>query len=205
MNEFRSSIFDAVVGKLTRNIVLLFVLWLTSSIVNYSALIPFEIGFWTVVMAYLFLFIIQIFITNNDLIIEGDEIIIHPSLFKSLREKRFQKDEISKIIFKDEWSESFMNNRPTSIIRFVIVHFILMLFIPWEYKWITISTKNNQNFKYFFFGLNYDFHDNAEEVLFEDMFIELAKRNINVQWKSTKVEYFKGIQESADEILSGKW
>jgi hypothetical protein len=201
MNEFKSSIFDSIMAKVIRNVMLILILSLTSLIIDYSELIPIQIGFLGIIIIYLSLFIIQIFMTNNDLIIDEKEIIIQSSMFGGIRRKAFKKEEILEITFKDEWSETFMNNQYDSIIRYVILEFILMWFIPWEYKWIEITTKYNRKFKYYFFGMNYDFYDNSQEILFEDMFVELAKRNIRVKWKSTKDVYFKGIQERADEIL----
>lgn len=76
-----------------------------------------------------------------------------------------------------------------------------MWFIPWEYKWIQIKTKNNKKFRYYCFGMNYDCYDNDKEILFEDLFLALAKRNIVVKWNDTKDSYFKSIQEKADTIL----
>ena len=201
MDEFKSSIFESIISKGIRNGMLIFILYITSSIINYAELIPFQIGFWGIIIIYVFLFILQIFYTNSDLKIEEKEIIIQSSLIKGGRKKKFKKDEIKEIIFKDEWSETFMNKKYNSIIRIVFVDFFLVWFIPWEYKWIQIETNKNQRFKYYFFGMNYDFYDNAGEVLFEDMFIELAKRNIKVRWNSTKDIYFEGIQERANEIL----
>ncbi|MEZ5044711.1 MAG: hypothetical protein R2828_32745 [Saprospiraceae bacterium] len=201
MNEFKSSIFESIISKGIRNGMLIFILYLTSSIFNYAELIPFQIGFWGIVIIYVFLFILQIFYTNNDLKIEDKEIIIQSSLIKGMRKKKFQKDEIREILFKDEWSEPFMNKKYDSMVRYIFLNFFLMWFIPWEYKWIQIETNKNQRFRYYFFGMNYDFYDNSEEVLFEDMFMELAKRNIKVRWKSTKDIHFEGIQERANEIL----
>ena len=201
MNEFKSSIFESIISKGIRNAVLIFILYLTSSVIDYSELIPFQLGLWEITIIYLFLFLVQIFLTNNDLRIEEKEIMIQSSLVKRLRYKRFKKDEIEEIIFKDEWGERFINKKYASIIRYVILNFILYWFIPWEYKWIKIKTKNKQQFKYFFFGMNYDFYSNSEEILFEDMFVELAKKNIKVKWQSTDDIYFKGIQERADEII----
>ena len=201
MNEFKSSIFEATLAKGMRNAMLIFILYLTSSIINYSELLPFQISIWTIIIIYLLQFVIQIFLTNNDLRIENKEIIIQSSMFKGLRKRKFKIDEISEIIFKDEWSESFMNNHYTSIFRFIILHFFLMWLIPWEYKWIEIRTNKNQKFKFYFFGMNFDFHDNSDEILFEDMFTTMANKKIKVKWKSTKDKYFKEMQKRVDEIF----
>ena len=201
MNEFKSSIFESVISRGIRNGMLIFILYLISLMIDYSELIPFQIGLWGIIIIYVFLFILQIFYTNNDLKIEGEEIIIQSSLIKGMRKKKLKKDEIREIIFKDEWSEEFMNKKYDSIVKYIFLYFFLMWFIPWEYKWIQIETNKNQRFRYYFFGMNYDFYDNSEEVLFEDMFMELAKRNVKVKWKSTKDIYFEGIQERANEIL----
>jgi hypothetical protein len=201
MNEFNSSIFEPIISKGIRNGMLILILCLTSSIIDYSALIPFQVGLWEIAIIYIFMSVFQICYTNSDFKIEENEIIIQSSLIKGVRKKRFKKEEIKEIIFKDRWSETFMDKKYGSIVRYIFLNFFLMWFIPEEYKWIQIETDKNKRFRYYFFGMNYDFYDNSEEVLFEDMFIELAKKNIKVRWNSTKNIYFEGLQKNANEIL----
>lgn len=201
MNEFNSRIFEPIISKGIRNGMLILILCLTSSIIDYSALIPFQVGLGEIAIIYIFMSVLQICYTNSDLKIEENEIIIQSSLIKGVRKKRFKKEEIKEIIFKDQWSETFMDKKYGSIVRYIFLNFFLMWFIPEEYKWIQIETDKNKRFRYFFFGMNYDFYDNSEEVLFEDMFIELAKKNIKVRWNSTKNIYFEGLQKNANEIL----
>lgn len=201
MNEFKSSVFDSIFSKGIRNAGQMVILYLICWMTDYSGLITFQRLLLGIAGFYVPLAFIQIFLTNNDLIIEEEEIIIRSSLFKGIRKKRFRKEEIEEIIFKDEWSETFMSRNYPSIIRLAILYLALFWIIPPEYKWIKIKTKSKKEFKYYFFGMNYDFYDNTKKVIFEDIFIELAKRNIKVKWKSTKNSYFKGIQEKGDEIF----
>ena len=171
INEFKSNIFETIVAKGMRNAIQIFILLVSSTVINYSELLHFEISIWAIIIIYLFQFVIQIYLTNNDLLIKDKEIIIQSSMFKGIRKRQFSIDEISEVIFKDEWSESFMNKRNTSLLRFIGLDYFLMFLIPYEYKWIEIRTNKNQKFKYYFFGINFDYYDNTNEVLFEDMFI----------------------------------
>ena len=200
INEFKSNIFETIVAKGMRNAIQIFILLVSSTVINYSELLHFEISIWAIIIIYLFQFVIQIYLTNNDLLIKDKEIIIQSSMFKGIQKGKFSIDEIQEIIFKDDWSESFMNKCYTSLLRFIVLDYFLMFLIPYEYKWIEIRTNKNQKFKYYFFGINFDYYDNTNEVLFEDMFITMANKNIKVKWKSTKDLYFKKLQEGADKI-----
>ena len=189
-------------NKGIRNSIFFFILFLSSSFINYAELIPWQISTFEMIIVYLLLFVIQIFLTNNDVIIHEEKIIIQSSLFKNLRKRKFKIEAISEIIFKEDWTESSnKKSRFKTVLRFILNYFILMWFIPWEYKWIQIKTKDNKKFTYYCFGINYDFYENHKETLFEDLFLELAKRNIVVKWKSTNDIYFKGIQDKANKIL----
>ncbi|NHN26274.1 hypothetical protein FIA58_011350 [Flavobacterium jejuense] len=174
MIEFKCNIFDSIFSKGLRNFMLVWVLYLSSSFINYSEFIPSQIGVFEIVIIYLLLFVIQILLTNTDLILDEEEIVIQSSLFKGLRKRKFKIEHISEIIFKEEWTESSnKRSRFKTVLRFILNNFILMWFIPWEYKWIQIKTKNNEKFRYYFFGTNYDCYDNDKEILFEDLFLEL--------------------------------
>ena len=201
MNEFKCNVCDPIFSKGFRNFMVVWVLYLSSSFINYSEFISSQISIFEIVIIYLLLFVIQIFLTNNDLIIDEEEIVIQSSLFKGLRKRKFKIEDISEIIFKEEWAEpSKGKSYFTIIMNYILINFIVIWFLPWEYKWIQIKTKDNKKFRYYFFGMNYDCYDNYNEILFEDLFIALAKRNIVVKWNSTKEMYFKSIQEQADKI-----
>lgn len=202
--KFKCNLGDSIIAKIIRNFMLLVVFLMISDIADFTIKIPFNISLLTALIIYFISFVLYIYLTNNDLSITNKSLLIRPSIFSNTKNRVFKKDEIRKIVFKDEWSESFMRNQHNSMIvsitRLLTLYFFIHSIIPWDYKWMQIITKNGQTFTYYFFGLNYDFYDNSEEILFEDMFLELAANNIRVEWKSTEDNYFRAIQKKADKI-----
>ena len=163
MNQFKSNVTDTILNKGIRNSIFFFILFLSSSFINYAELIPWQISIFEMIIVYLLLFVIQIFLTNNDLIIHKKEIVIQLSIFKSLRKRKFKIEDISEMIFKEDWTESSnKKSRFKTTIRFLLNNFILMWFIPWEYKWIQIKTKENKKIIYYCFGMNHDFYENQK-------------------------------------------
>ena len=200
MNAFRSHVLGTISMKVMRNMMLLFPLFVASFFVDLSGFIPIEIGLWEVGLAYFALLIIQAFYTNNDLLIEGERIVVQASFFSGLRRKQFHVLEIEEIVFKEDGREPSPKDQPESFTKYLWTEWLLFWLIPPEYKWIQIKTKHGQLYPYFFFGIPYDYYEQSGDLFFENMFLELAKRNIKVRWQSTEDTHYAGLQEKADGI-----
>lgn len=85
----------------------------------------------------------------------------------------------------DEW---FKKTRYRFILD-ILYQFSLGIFIPIEYKWIRLETKGEQ-IRIFCFGLEFDYYDNSDDVLFEDLKLEMKKRGISTKWTKTDDPYF---------------
>jgi hypothetical protein len=164
-----------------------------------------RIGLIEIIICYLCFLFVQIFFTNNDLSIKKKTLTVQSTLFDGIRHRTFEKNQIKEIIFKDEWASRLQGgNNWWSSILLMLLTFVIGLFIPPDYKWLTIVTKDNKRYTYYFFGIEYDYYDNAGDLLFEDVFRETAKSGVRVRWRSIKDDYFKHLQKNADRILSEK-
>lgn len=189
INRFKCSIFDSIMAEVGRVFIMLVYLFIIYQFCPIYVTECFVIGW----LIYIISIPVRLFFTNNNLLIREDEIVVQSTLLYGIRKKTFKIDKIKEIIFKEEWSEAY-----PATIQFLM--FSLPVF--WEYKWIKIINKDGSKFSYYFFGMNYDFYENANESLFEDMFIELAREDIAVRWKSVKDPYFKALQDTADKLRS---
>ena len=165
-----------------------------------------RIGLIEIIICYLCFLFVQIFFTNNDLIIKKKTVAIQSTLFDGVRHRTFEKNQIKENIFKEEWEwESRLGgDNWWSFVPLIILTSFTALFFSPDYKWLTIVTKDNRRYTYYFFGIEYDYYDNAGDLIFEDVFIETAKSGVRVRWRSIKDDYFKHLQKNADRILSEK-
>ncbi len=83
--------------------------------------------------------------------------------------------------------DAFLGKNYSSVLKFLFVHCVVMMIIPWDHKWIKITLENGEIYKYYFYGLEWDYHENSEEVLFEDMFMALSRKGYKVKWKSDNI------------------
>lgn len=163
-----------------------------------------RIGILEIIIGYLCFLFVQIFFTNNDLIIKKKTVTIQSTLFDGIHHRTFEKNQIKEIIFKEEWESRLEGNTWWSFVLLMLVTFLRGVIIPLDYKWLTIVTKDNRRYTYYFLGIEYDYYDNAGDLLFEDVFIETAKSGIRVRWKSIEDDYFESLQTTANRILSEK-
>lgn len=195
--EFRSNIPKAVMSRLLRLFNMIIILFIIDQIFNFSDFIISIVSIKNLVFIYGMLFILQLVISNSDLLISKNSLEIKLSILGKFSWKRIQKKTISEIIFKDDWTESYTSKYGKSIVIYTLIQ-ICTSILPWDYKWIEIRFKNGESRKYYFYGMDYDFYDNSDDVLFEDMFLELARRNVKVRWKSINDGYFRDLQARAD-------
>lgn len=203
--EFKSNVLNTALIRLLGSAMILLIFFAVSFIFDCTEYL-LNLNSWVIIVLIIIcigLFIWRLFSVNNDLIISNSQVKIHSSLFNGVRNRTFEKDDILLIIFKEQWQESFMANYSCSLLR-SITRELVSFFVSSDYKWIEVVTKNNQSHRYYFFGMDYEWYDNYDEILFEDMFLTLARSGVTVKWRWSENEYFKSIQEQADTILSSK-
>ena len=71
----------------------------------------------------------------------------------------------------------------------ILYQFSIGLFIPYEYKWVKISAKK-KSVIIPCFGLEYDYHDNADDFLFEDLKLLFSAKGVKTKWTKNNDPYF---------------
>ena len=120
-------------------------------------------------------------LTNNDFKFFRDRVEISPSVLNFRKTKKIEYKKITKVIVKHEAREHPIKEWLMCIV---------FLFIPMiEYKWVKIITAE-RTYTFFCFGLEYDYYDNHDDILMEDLFNAFAGRVPNTSWTKTDDPYF---------------
>ncbi|SKC88349.1 hypothetical protein [Ohtaekwangia koreensis] len=179
MKRFESSLIKASLSILRNHALILFVLISVIYMLNGFELPAVENN---ILIGFLVLYVIAIYtyigITNNDFIITDNalEVVGKVPLFK--RRRRFLRQHIGLVLFRHDWTDTIGEGMKPRIFRLVVKEISQLLF-PFDYKWIEITT--NHSFRFYCFGLEYNYFDN-KGPLFEDLFKTLQAKDLNVKW-----------------------
>jgi hypothetical protein len=145
---------------------------------------------------YAILTYVYIGLVNHDFIVFKDkiEVINRVPFFRN--KKVFKYEDIKLIQFRHEWTEEFEEKFKLGIFGFLIRETVIQSFIPPDYKWIKIVS--DRNYKFFCFGLEFDYYDN-EGPLIEELFYQLADYGIDVRWTNVKLNYYAGMMNKVNE------
>jgi hypothetical protein len=97
-------------------------------------------------------------------------------------------EEIQLALFRHEpFQSKFFDNRPglTLLLRLVV-----NLVVPIEYKWMKLETPTKK-YLVFCFGLEYDYFDNCDDILFETLKLAFSERGVKTLWTETDDFYFQ--------------
>lgn len=157
----------------------------------------------TLLLSYFALFFFRLIAFNNDLEFFDKTICIRLSVLRrfSFAKKQFPLEEIEEVVFREERYEYWSEGSSRSL-RYWVREFILEYYLPTDYKWLQIRMKDGRRHTYYFFGLDYDDAYSGESKGFISLFLEFARRGIDVRWRSTKSYYYKERQEFADNIIN---
>ncbi|MFY0630154.1 MAG: hypothetical protein JXR05_07210 [Flavobacteriaceae bacterium] len=136
---------------------------------------------------------------NNDIVLLENEIRIRKRLIFYNKQKSIDFKEIKKIQLKHDWTETIASKLKPSILKYILVEWILISLFPPDYKWIKIKT-DKETFKYFCFGIEYDQYNNPRPH-FDDLYFDLAKRGINVEWTNDTDLYYRDLRKRKEELL----
>ncbi|MBA6316977.1 hypothetical protein [Cellulophaga baltica] len=137
-------------------------------------------------------------ITNNDVKLNKSQIEFRRKLFPFNRTTKFKLNEISKITMQHDWTDSILNDFKPKILKYFIIEWVLKLILAEDYKWLKIISKG-KSYKFYCFGLEHDYYDNPRPY-FEDLFIELAKQGLNVNWTKNNDTYYKELTVRKEEL-----
>jgi len=187
-HEFKSDIEKSLIAFIAPHItlviliigIILFINGFQFSILSpwyFTFLIPYSIG----AFIYSGMF-------NNDIIIKENSIqfVNNVPFFKKTTLIDF--NDIETIILRHDWAETFGRNIKSSKIRYRIKE-VASLFFPYNYKWVKIKTYKGENFRFYCFGIEYDYYDNKGSI-FEDLYKHLRKKHKSVLWTNNTEEYY---------------
>ena len=155
------------------------------------------LGWIIIVFAYSIIAYVYTGFTNNDILVFDNriEIVNKMPLFK--KQVAFYLNKIELVTFRHEWTETFGKNIKPKILKTLIKDWFVSFIFPWDYKWIKVKT--DKEHKFFCFGLSMDYYDN-DEIVFEDLFYELAKKQIKVTWTDTTENYYKQMTLKIEQL-----
>lgn len=192
--KFHTQLDDSFFRVLLKVGILVFIYWLTGCPWIYQLE---EIIITTSIL--LIIIYVYLYVTSYDITIDSDKLVIGKS-FKLFYyfggEKTFKVNEIENIT-----TLSCMVNVIEEKVRFAPFAFIIQLVLPYfinEYKWIKIKT-HDRVYKFYCMGIEYDYFDNQHPT-FEDLYLSLAKKGINVKW-SHNDSYSKALAEQSQTNL----
>jgi hypothetical protein len=135
---------------------------------------------------------------NNDVILTENQIRIRKRFIFHHKEKSIDFNEIESIYLKHDWTETIASKLKPLILQFILVECVLKTVFPPDYKWIKIKT-NKETLKYFCFGIERDYYDNPRPH-FDDLYFDLAKKGINVEWTNETDPYYRDLQKRKEEL-----
>ena len=176
----------------------MFICVLTFPLIAFTELksIFFELSsyHWAAVGIFTTLFIIiYLSLTNTDIKILENEIEFKGRLLLSRKKTKFSLGEISEIIMKHDWTETTLADFKPKFLKYIIVEWILKTVRNEEAKWIKVKTKGGE-YKFNCYGIEYDCYDNPKPH-FEDLYFDLAKLNLEVNWTENNDLYYKDLKK----------
>ena len=149
---------------------------------------------WMVIGIFITLcIIIYLSLTNTDIKILGNEIEFNGKLLLSKKKTKFSLDEISEITMKHDWTETVLAEFKPRFLKYIIVEWVLRTIRNEEAKWVKVKTKKGE-YKFNCYGIEYDCYDNPKPH-FEDLYFDLAKLNLEVNWTENNDLYYKDLEK----------
>jgi hypothetical protein len=146
-------------------------------------------GISIIVMSYTY-----ISLTNNDIKLDQNTIEFERKLFPFKRTVNFNLKDVLEITMQHDWTDTILENLKPKFLKYLIVEWVLKMILAEDYKWVKITT-SEKSYKFYCFGLEHDYYDNPKPY-FEDLYLELAKHQLNVNWTKNNDIYYKGITET---------
>ena len=198
MKLFKSKIWNALLYLILK---LGFICALTSPFILFTELksLFFELNlyYWIVIGLSIILFIITyLSLTNTDIKISKNHIEFKGKLLLSKKKVTFSLNEISEITLKHDWTATALTNFKPEFLKYLIVEWLLKTIRNEEAKWITVKTKN-RDYKFYCFGIEYDCYNNPKPH-FEDLYFELSKLNLIVNWTENNDLYYQDLKNSKE-------
>ncbi len=193
MKEYKSSLGNSFILRFYRH-------FFAFKLIAFLSLFPmirevlvsiWEVGLPVLILGYLFFTILYLGIFNHDFIFKDDKIKIRSSLFWFKKSNEIKYDSIKKVKIKSEL------NCPENGI-YGVLSFFFLIFFPFDYKWIKVTTHTNETFTFYCFGMDYDCYDNCDENdLMENIFREFVGQGINTEWTKSNDDYFDRMTRDA--------
>ena len=143
---------------------------------------PFFENFWLITGTYIVFSTIQIAYTNPSFYFGEQSVSIkYPMLF-GWKDFEVNYDEIKLATFRHEL---FQRNFLSRNIWFTfIIQPVLLILIPYEYKWMKIETSKTKHLL-FCFGLEFDYFSNNNDIRFETLKSAFTQRGVKTLWTET--------------------
>ncbi len=143
---------------------------------------PFFDNFWIIAVLYTVYSFILISYTNPSFYFTDNSVLVkYPILFR-WKDFELNYNDIELATFRHELFETkFLSE--SELFTFVIKP-ALFLFIPPEYKWMQIKTYKTKRTLYCF-GLEFDYFSNHDDIRFETLKLEFARRGVRTLWTET--------------------
>jgi hypothetical protein len=189
MKEFKSYIWNGLFTFFILTIPISAIVFLTLFLTLHIKLTQIDLPSWVfITLIYSFLSYFYAGLTNNNIVVYDDklEIVNKIPLFK--KKVTFEYDKINLVTFRHEWTQTFGRKIKPKILKTIIKDWIVSFVFPWDYKWIKVKT--DKEHKFLCFGLSMDYYDN-DQIVFEDLFYELAQKGLKVEWTNTTEPYYK--------------
>lgn len=151
------------------------------------------------VSTLIFLILVYALSVNNDIVLLDHQIIIRKRLLFYTKERFINFSEIEQIQLKHDWTETIASNLKPPFLKYILVEWILQTLFSPDYKWIKVKT-NKETLKYFCFGIEYDYYDNPRPH-FDDLYFDLAKRGIPVEWTNNTHLYYRELRNRKEELI----
>ena len=136
-------------------------------------------------------------IVNNDIVVFETKIEIVNRIPFFRKRTLFQYSEIKEITLRHDWTETLGSKIKSRRYRYVLKE-LAQIVIPYNFKWIRFVTV--REFKFYCFGIDYDYYDN-KGPLFEDLYKELRKKHKFVMWTNEGSPFYARLKKLTEPTV----
>jgi len=130
---------------------------------------------------------------NNDILVFDDRIEVVNTLPLFKKHMSFSFENIKSVTFRHDYRETFGNNIKSELLKQFAEFFFDLVFPPY-YKWIRVQA--GKEYKFYCFGIETDYYERVDSLVFEDLFRLLAEKGIAVKWTNHTEAYYLSMNDS---------
>ena len=203
MKVFKCYIFVSIIELILLTLGYSIVIYLVSYYLldfTFSQISP--LTWWIILLLYFSACYCYIGISNNDIVLYDDrlEIISKIPFFK--KHQSFPLAEIQYVQFRRDWTDTIwqpINSVFLGVLVKLLSDYILSFLLPFNYKWIKVTT--DREYRFYCFGLEMEYYDSQMPTTFDELFYDLANKKVKVRWTDNSEPNYAFMNREAEKRL----